>query len=203
MESKNEFTSREVNEIKLLLQELEGPDRAAKKYVRQKLRNLGFRLSEFQKGLTVSDFEGLIVSGKITVSDGHNRTSVSAKIKEQCAQEYLDTYNKSCEYLETYSKSGKKMKKYKWELILLGIVLAICLIPDSKPVSKPQWEGPDLSKGFPLGFNPETREYRYRTYSTEINPNRRIIKDTKDKSVNIKKESDEIDIEDLIEYYTD
>lgn len=65
------------------------------------------------------------------------------------------------------------------------------------------WEGPDTSKGFPLGYNPITKTYRYRDYPTDINPNRKIIKETKNKSRKHCNQENDFNIEEAIQYYMD
>lgn len=73
MKGKNTFTSLEVQTIKKLIAEkvVATPDK--QKGIRGKIRNIGFHYSDFSSkkdGYTVADFEALIRSGQIKISDG-------------------------------------------------------------------------------------------------------------------------------------
>lgn len=68
MASREHYTFSEAAEIKRLLGQRLRADREEQKRVRLRLRNLGFRISDFEVGLTPAGFDALAVRGLITVS---------------------------------------------------------------------------------------------------------------------------------------
>lgn len=80
MKGQNTFTSLQVQTIKKLIAEkvVATPDK--QKGIRAKIRNIGFHYSDFSSkkcGYTVANFEALIRSGQIKISDGiYNPTKI-------------------------------------------------------------------------------------------------------------------------------
>jgi hypothetical protein len=84
MKGQNTFTSLQVQTIKKLIAEkvVATPDK--QKGIRGKIRNIGFHYSDFSSkkdGYTVADFEALIRSGQIKISDGNYKPTKTATIK--------------------------------------------------------------------------------------------------------------------------
>jgi hypothetical protein len=70
MKGKITFTPREVEQIKMLIEEKLSATPDKQKGIRSKIRNIGFYYSDFcakKDGYTVEDFESLIRTGKIKV----------------------------------------------------------------------------------------------------------------------------------------
>ena len=81
MKGQNTFTSLQVQRIKKLIAEkvVATPDK--QKGIRGKIRNIGFHYSDFsskKEGYTVADFEALIRSGQIKISD-RNYTPITTE----------------------------------------------------------------------------------------------------------------------------
>lgn len=81
MKGQNTFTSLQVQTIKKLIAEkvVAAPDK--QKGIRGKIRNIGFHYSDFSSkkdGYTVADFEALIRSGQIKISDGNYKPTTTA-----------------------------------------------------------------------------------------------------------------------------
>lgn len=84
MKGQNTFTSLQVQTIKRLIAEkvVTSPDK--QKGIRGKIRGIGFYYSDFSSkkhGYTVADFEALIHSGQIKISDVKYKHSIIAKSK--------------------------------------------------------------------------------------------------------------------------
>src|SRR5688572_10746032 len=84
MKGQNTFTSLQVQTIKKLIAEkvVATPDK--QKGIRGKIRNIGFHYSDFSSkkdGYTVADFEALIHSGQIKISDSNYKPTTTAAIK--------------------------------------------------------------------------------------------------------------------------
>lgn len=82
MKGQNTFTSLQVQTIKKLIAEkvIATPDK--QKSIRCKIRKIGFHYSDFsskKEGYTVADFEALIKSGQIKISDGTYKPTTSTK----------------------------------------------------------------------------------------------------------------------------
>ena len=72
MKGKNTFTTLEVQKIKTLIKEKVTATSNEQKSIREKIRKIGFYYSDFssnKNGYTVADFENLISSEKIVISD--------------------------------------------------------------------------------------------------------------------------------------
>jgi len=84
MKGKNTFTNYEVQAIKKLIAEKVVATTDKQKAIRGKIRNIGFHYSDFSSkkdGYTVADFEELIRSGKIKISDGNYKPTKTETIK--------------------------------------------------------------------------------------------------------------------------
>lgn len=84
MKGQNTFTSLQVQTIKKLIAQkvVATPDK--QKGIRGKIRNIGFHYSDFSSkkdGYTVADFEALIRSGQIKISDGNYKPTTIATPK--------------------------------------------------------------------------------------------------------------------------
>jgi len=84
MKGQTIFTSLQVETIKKLIAEkvVATPDK--QKGIRGKIRNIGFHYSDFSSkkdGYTVADFETLIRSGQIKISDGNYKSTATVTIK--------------------------------------------------------------------------------------------------------------------------
>lgn len=84
MKGQNTFTSLQIQTIKKLIAEkvVATPDK--QKGIRGKIRNIGFNYSDFSSkkdGYTVADFEALIRSGQIKISDGNYKPTTTATTK--------------------------------------------------------------------------------------------------------------------------
>ena len=84
MKGQNSFTSLQIQTIKKLIAEkvVATPDK--QKGIRGKIRNIGFHYSDFSSkkdGYTVADFEALIRSGQIKISDGNYKPTTTATTK--------------------------------------------------------------------------------------------------------------------------
>ena len=84
MKGQNTFTTSQVHSIKKLIAEkvVATPDK--QKGIRAKIRNIGFRYSDFSSkkdGYTVADFEALIRSGQIKINDGDYKSAMTATTK--------------------------------------------------------------------------------------------------------------------------
>src|SRR3954468_13247521 len=72
MEKRNSFTQKEVNSLRALIKELRLAHRSKQKGIRQKMRNMGFYISEYEsknQGFNLGDFQNLLLTGKIKISD--------------------------------------------------------------------------------------------------------------------------------------
>jgi|SRR6185312_3102790 len=81
MKGQNTFTSLQVQTIKKLISEKVAATPDKQKGIRGKIRNIGFHYSDFSSkkdGYTVADFEALIRSGQIKISDGIYKPSTAA-----------------------------------------------------------------------------------------------------------------------------
>lgn len=70
MQRKTTFTSAEAETIRALIRQKCNADRSTQKSVRDKMRNLGFYISDFTSnldGFTVEDFEALIKDKQIMI----------------------------------------------------------------------------------------------------------------------------------------
>jgi len=68
---RREFTSKEAAASRSLLQEKTRSDRAAQKYLRERIRRIGFYISEFKAsggGFTAADFDELASRGLISIT---------------------------------------------------------------------------------------------------------------------------------------
>lgn len=66
------FTENEAKEIRILIKQKESASKDKKKGIRHKIREIGFHYSDFsssKKGYTVLDFDNLIKSGQIRISN--------------------------------------------------------------------------------------------------------------------------------------
>jgi hypothetical protein len=84
MKGQNTFTSLQVQTIKKLIAEKVVATADKQKGIRGKIRNIGFHYSDFSSkkdGYTVADFEALIRSGQIKISDGNYKPTKIATIK--------------------------------------------------------------------------------------------------------------------------
>jgi len=84
MKGQNTFTSLQIQTIKKLIAEkvVATPDK--QKGIRGKIRSIGFHYSDFSSkkdGYTVADFEALIRSGQIKISDGNYKPTTTATTK--------------------------------------------------------------------------------------------------------------------------
>lgn len=84
MKGQNTFTSLQILTIKKLIAEkvVATPDK--QKGIRGKIRKIGFHFSDFsakKDGYNVADFEALISSGQIIISDGNYKPIATATIK--------------------------------------------------------------------------------------------------------------------------
>ncbi|MBP5340206.1 MAG: hypothetical protein J6W75_13540 [Bacteroidaceae bacterium] len=73
MEGKAVFTSAEADLLRSLIRQKCDADRSSQKSIRNKMRNIGFFISDFttnQSVFTVEDFEALIRDKQITI-DGN------------------------------------------------------------------------------------------------------------------------------------
>nr|WP_315145276.1 hypothetical protein [uncultured Flavobacterium sp.] len=85
MKGQNTFTSLQILTIKKLIAEkvIATPDK--QKGIRGKIRNIGFHYSDFSSkkdGYNVADFEELISSGQIKISDGNYKPVANATTKK-------------------------------------------------------------------------------------------------------------------------
>ncbi|MDR1699074.1 MAG: DNA-deoxyinosine glycosylase [Prevotellaceae bacterium] len=73
MKGKNIFTASEIERIKQLINKKVVASKTEQKNIRYEIRSIGFYYSEFRsnKGYTVVDFEDLIKSGEIKISDSN------------------------------------------------------------------------------------------------------------------------------------
>jgi hypothetical protein len=72
MPSRNEFTSKEIDEIRGALRELRRVDSGRQKTIRDRLRRIGFYITDYSHdadGFTVSDFEEMLSRGTIRRRD--------------------------------------------------------------------------------------------------------------------------------------
>ena len=84
MKGQNTFTSLQIQIIKKLIAEKVVATADKQKGIRGKIRNIGFHYSDFSSkkdGYTVADFEALIRSGQIKISDGNYKPTKIATIK--------------------------------------------------------------------------------------------------------------------------
>lgn len=84
MKGQNTFTSLQILTIKKLIagKVIATPDK--QKGIRGKIRNIGFHYSDFSSkkdGYTIADFEALISSGQIKISDGNYKPVANATTK--------------------------------------------------------------------------------------------------------------------------
>lgn len=84
MKGQKTFTSLQIQTIKKLIAEkvVATPDK--QKVIRGKIRNIGFHYSDFsskKEGYTVANFEALIRSGQIKISDGNYKPTITSTIK--------------------------------------------------------------------------------------------------------------------------
>lgn len=72
MKGKKVFTVFEADQIRKLINQKVMASTNEQKGIRNKIRNLGFYYSDFsnsRKGYTVQDFDNLIATGEITISE--------------------------------------------------------------------------------------------------------------------------------------
>jgi hypothetical protein len=67
MRSSREFTAESAQEIRRLLAETRRSDRARQKRLRDKIRDLGFYISDFGTAFRPEDFDQLIEQGTIRI----------------------------------------------------------------------------------------------------------------------------------------
>ena len=70
MKGKSAFTQREAETIRQKLREVHRGDRDLQRRLREKLRAMGFYISDFSRsshGFTASDFDSLVQCGTITI----------------------------------------------------------------------------------------------------------------------------------------
>lgn len=82
MKGSSAFTSHDADEIRALLGAKTGSDREAQKKCRRRLRDLGFFISDFARGadgFTAADFDELVRSGNVTISEAQSRVRVLAE----------------------------------------------------------------------------------------------------------------------------
>lgn len=83
MKGKNTFTTVQVQAIKKLIEEKIVATPTKQKIIRQKIRNIGFYYSDFDSkkiGYTITDFEALIYSKHIIISDENCTNTISTII---------------------------------------------------------------------------------------------------------------------------
>ena len=85
MKGRNRFNKTETNELKRLIKAKESATPDKQKGIRNLIRKIGFYYSDFKSqklGYTLYDFEALIKSGEVTISDNsENPTSKTLKFK--------------------------------------------------------------------------------------------------------------------------
>ena len=64
-----DFSLAEATEIRLLLGQRLGADRDEQKRLRGRLRAVGFRISDFEVGLTPAGFDALVARGVVSIRD--------------------------------------------------------------------------------------------------------------------------------------
>lgn len=80
MQGKNTFTLSETENIKYLLRQKSRASRSEQKGIRAKLRNLQFYITDFdisQSGFTAEDFENLIRTNRITITNNNQSVTLS------------------------------------------------------------------------------------------------------------------------------
>ena len=92
MKGKREFTKSEIEELKSLISQKVKSDRTMKKSLRNKMRNIGFYISNFTENkqgegeFDIDDFNNLIHSGQIVVLDGNTHGKrISSDSKHNCS----------------------------------------------------------------------------------------------------------------------
>lgn len=78
-----EFTMREIAEIEELLRSLRLASSSEQKRIRQKLRNIGFYISDYGIGLTVERFRNMVAIGKIKVIKNDGKKIPNSSVNEK------------------------------------------------------------------------------------------------------------------------
>lgn len=112
MKGKREFTKSEIEELRSLISQKVKSDRLKQKSLRNKMRNIGFYISDFteKKEFDIDDFNNLIHSGQIVVLDGNthgNRTRPYSK--HHCSQLNKGRMGVTCEFFAPYIPSQPRV----------------------------------------------------------------------------------------------
>lgn len=80
---RNTFTAAQINRLRQLFMEKDMAGSDKKKRIRDKMRDMGFYISDFRNSMDSDDFEQLLTNGEIKTSDGSEEVSLSAEKEVQ------------------------------------------------------------------------------------------------------------------------
>ncbi|MDR0660620.1 MAG: hypothetical protein LBG19_07440 [Prevotellaceae bacterium] len=83
MTRKNIFAEQEAYQIRRSLKQLDTLGRGTLKNVRQKLRNIGFYISDYHNGFSAGDFDIEVRSGRINIIENSSSSTATQSIQEK------------------------------------------------------------------------------------------------------------------------